>query len=368
MKWLRKFGIAQMMKSVRQFFHSPFALQSTVLSILFLFLTGFMPTYGWGEDTGFGIEFGANRALAFPVSEVGFTDIYAGARTSTLEQIVTIDEEGNSQIVRQQKTRKTQTNHSVKSGETIPSIALDYGLKVRSVLWANNLNLTDKIDVGQVLRIPPQDGVYYQVQKGDTLSDIAEAHSVTSEEIVANNNLGSKKVLKIDEEVFIPGAQKVFIAAKPDEPAKAVKVISQNNTKAKTKAATRTAATSNGKTAPNNAPKVGSSISRLGYKILRPTKGSQTQGYHRGHLALDIASSMNTPIYAVAPGRVITSQDGWNGGYGRYIIVDHGGGVHSLYAHNTKSSRGRLGRGRRADSPDGKHWASFWPNGYPPAL
>jgi murein DD-endopeptidase MepM/ murein hydrolase activator NlpD len=54
-------------------------------------------------------------------------------------------------------------------------------------------------------------------------------------------------------------------------------------------------------------------------------------GYHPG---LDIGVPVGTPIRAIADGVVIEAEgDGYNRGYGHYVKVDHGGGLHSLYAH-----------------------------------
>ena len=50
------------------------------------------------------------------------------------------------------------------------------------------------------------------------------------------------------------------------------------------------------------------------------------------HTGIDIGASHGTNIYAAASGTVLVS--GWNsGGYGNYVVVDHGGGVTTLYAH-----------------------------------
>ena len=70
---------------------------------------------------------------------------------------------------------------------------------------------------------------------------------------------------------------------------------------------------------------------------IRPTSGSITQGYHSGHLAYDIADSSRPPIYAAAGGTVVHASSGtWGGGYGNNIIIDHGNGYKTLYAHCTE--------------------------------
>ncbi|WP_449186128.1 M23 family metallopeptidase [Zhurongbacter thermophilus] len=52
------------------------------------------------------------------------------------------------------------------------------------------------------------------------------------------------------------------------------------------------------------------------------------------HKGIDIANSWGTPVYAAASGKVIWT--GWNGGYGKSIIIDHGNGIKTVYAHLEK--------------------------------
>lgn len=52
------------------------------------------------------------------------------------------------------------------------------------------------------------------------------------------------------------------------------------------------------------------------------------------HDGVDLASASGTPILAFAPGTVTVS--GWNGGYGNYISINHGGGLMSFYGHCSK--------------------------------
>ncbi|WP_317034133.1 murein hydrolase activator EnvC family protein [Nodosilinea sp. E11] len=57
-------------------------------------------------------------------------------------------------------------------------------------------------------------------------------------------------------------------------------------------------------------------------------------GYSRFHAGVDFAASQGTPIYAADSGRVIFS--GWYGGYGQTVIIDHGDGISTLYAHASR--------------------------------
>lgn len=74
--------------------------------------------------------------------------------------------------------------------------------------------------------------------------------------------------------------------------------------------------------------------SRYGYR--KDPFGSGTTGFHAG---VDFAANRGTPVIAVADGTVTRAS--WNGGYGECVIVYHGNGISSLYAHldNTSSSR-----------------------------
>jgi murein DD-endopeptidase MepM/ murein hydrolase activator NlpD len=75
-------------------------------------------------------------------------------------------------------------------------------------------------------------------------------------------------------------------------------------------------------------PTYGTITSEFGYRI------HPIFGYQLLHAGIDIAVRTGTPIYAAAEGDVFFS--GWNsGGYGNFVMIDHGGGVVTCYAHNS---------------------------------
>ncbi len=53
------------------------------------------------------------------------------------------------------------------------------------------------------------------------------------------------------------------------------------------------------------------------------------------HKGMDFAAPTGTPIYATGDGVVTIS--GWGNGYGRYIEIDHGNGLRTRYAHNSRN-------------------------------
>ena len=69
-----------------------------------------------------------------------------------------------------------------------------------------------------------------------------------------------------------------------------------------------------------------------------PVSGSIVSGFGprwgRMHEGVDIAAPAGTPIRAAKGGRIALS--GWYGGYGNYTCIDHGGGLSSCYAHQSR--------------------------------
>lgn len=55
----------------------------------------------------------------------------------------------------------------------------------------------------------------------------------------------------------------------------------------------------------------------------------------RMHKGIDLRAPHGTPIFATANGTVTFS--GVNGGYGKLVVIDHGHGIHTAYAHNTQN-------------------------------
>ncbi|HEX2118882.1 MAG TPA: peptidoglycan DD-metalloendopeptidase family protein [Acidimicrobiales bacterium] len=103
--------------------------------------------------------------------------------------------------------------------------------------------------------------------------------------------------------------------------------------------------------APRSSGGGGGSARVSGSGLAWPTNGSVTSGfgYRWGslHAGIDIANGTGTPIRAAKAGTVILA--GWNGGYGNCIVIDHGGGLSTLYGHMTRL---RASEGQRVDQGD----------------
>lgn len=202
--------------------------------------------------------------------------------------------------------------YTIKSGETISAIARNFGLNINTILWANNLGPRSLIQPGDQLMILPQNGVLYTVSKGDTIGKIARKYGVGENILMTGNNLG--KSIAIGQKIFIPGGR----------------IISEST------ATTRTTKTNNytGISAIKDlvkAPKAKVSGANMAW----PTVGHRiTQYYSWRHTGLDIANKVGTPLYAVESGTVEFA--GWSNGYGNNVVINHGGGKKTRYAHASK--------------------------------
>lgn len=200
--------------------------------------------------------------------------------------------------------RATIDMHVVKSGETVLGIAAQYGLQPETIMWANPAieSNPDRISIGDKLNVLPVNGVLHTVRSGDTLSAIAAKYKVTLETITGyeyNQLADGAASLTAGQELIIPGGEKPLVAQQ---------VVTYNS----------------------YAP---ASATQGSGTFAWPTSGNVSQGYWGGHAALDISSWTGSPVKSADSGHVIYVGSGWSSGYGNHIIVDHGNGYTTLYAH-----------------------------------
>jgi len=193
--------------------------------------------------------------------------------------------------------------YTVQNGDTISSIAKQFGVTSNTILWENNLTAYSLIRPGDKLTILPTSGIKHKIVKGENLAKIAKKYGIDAQSIIEFNKLASADDIRIGETLIIPGGKKI-IATQP--------VYSYT---APTKSSTKVV--SSGKMSwPNGCRRI-----------------SQYYGWR--HSGVDIACPYGTPIYAANSGRVIKAQGGWNGGYGNETIIDHGNGTQTLYGHQS---------------------------------
>ncbi|HEX9384921.1 MAG TPA: peptidoglycan DD-metalloendopeptidase family protein [Anaerolineales bacterium] len=215
------------------------------------------------------------------------------------------------------KPRYEPEDYRVVRGDSVFAIAESFKLKPETILWANYETLQDSPDSlrpGQVLKIPPTDGIYYQWKENDTLESVAGEFKTTVDAIL--NYPGNDIDLtnpKIDSGswVMVPGGEREFVQW-------LVPTIA--------KGASGTSSTSQSACA-------GGAVGGGGFSW--PTANHFLSGndYWSGHLGIDIAAGEGAPISAADSGVVTMAQDGYNYGYGNVIQIDHGNGYSTVYAH-----------------------------------
>lgn len=190
--------------------------------------------------------------------------------------------------------KKEIVEYEVEQGDTISSIADNFGISVNTILWANNLSKNSVLKLGQKLIIPPISGVLYFVKSNDTLSQIAKTYKGNLEEIIAFNELSNENDIFVGDILIIPNG------AMP---------VSQKSYYAETQVPLGTS-----------------------YFICPHSSCRITQGLH-WYNAIDFGGNCGDPIYAAAAGVVQKVKFGWNAGAGNYLTILHPNGVITNYGH-----------------------------------
>lgn len=215
--------------------------------------------------------------------------------------------------------RQEVTNYTIQPGDSLSEIAQAYSVSVATIMWENSLTLKSLIKPGDTLKIPPTSGIMHTVKKGDTIKKIATLYDAEPNRVISFNHLkedGSD--LQIGERIMVPGGEK---------PDKAIAVLTP---KSPTKYVTTPVA------AHIAAPPASAAAPSASGYVWPSGVHTITQYFGIKHHALDIAGPWQTPTYAAAAGTVEKSQCGWNSGYGCEIVIDHGNGIKTLYGHHSK--------------------------------
>lgn len=181
----------------------------------------------------------------------------------------------------------------VRRGDTLGAIARRHGLSEEKLAQANHLRDRNHIFEGQALMLPGT-VFHYRVKSGETLSVIAYRFGVSSAELAWMNGLADPDHLLEGQQLAIPAGQG------------------------------------------GGSLQVSRSLP-LG-QLAWPVQGwiSSHYGMRDGlmHEGIDIAADHGQVVRAVKDGRVVFA--GPRGTYGETVIIDHGGGLRTLYAHNSR--------------------------------
>ena len=107
-----------------------------------------------------------------------------------------------AQTPKARDARKEVVEYVVQSGDTISSIAQDFGVSVETILWENNLTSRSLIRPGNTLKILPQTGLMHIIAKNETISSISKKYDVSSDSIIIANNLDTDEILKLNQKIL----------------------------------------------------------------------------------------------------------------------------------------------------------------------
>ncbi|MFQ5399867.1 MAG: peptidoglycan DD-metalloendopeptidase family protein [Anaerolineae bacterium] len=203
----------------------------------------------------------------------------------------------------------------VERGDTPVKIADKFGISPETLLGGNPWlsQESNRLQAGSELVILPMDGVLHEVRPGETLEEIAAQYDVPVEDMIAYepNNLEFPYRLQPGTKLLVPGAEiAVFYWTAP-----------------------KTVASSGG----SGRPKPITNFGVVGTGVFSWPVGGHciTQYYWYGHPAIDLALPEGTAVRAADTGTVTYAS--WAAGtyydYGNLIVINHGNGYETLYAH-----------------------------------
>jgi murein DD-endopeptidase MepM/ murein hydrolase activator NlpD len=204
------------------------------------------------------------------------------------------------------RLREKIVEYTVAPGDTIATIAKKFDISEDTIRWQNKLDKKGTIKVGQTLQILPVTGVSHRVQKGDTVYSIAKKYDASPQAIVdfPYNTFTNDETfdLAVGQIIIVPDG--VMPAETPTGPVERVRQIT---------------------------PDAGTVVASGNF--VWPATGTITQRFSWYHPAIDIANRAAPDILAADSGKVIVA--GWpdNYGYGNRVVIDHGNGYVTLYAH-----------------------------------
>ncbi len=227
-----------------------------------------------------------------------------------------------------EKPRYEIEKYTVVEGDTIFGIAEKFNLDPSTLLWGNLYTLGDdphRLFPGVELNILPQNGVLHTWSAGEGLNGVSRYYDVSPETIIdwPGNNLTLDEIgdfaapnIEPGTELFVPGGKRDFITWS------APRITRDNPAVAKN-------------IGPGACGVIMDGAVGIG-TFIWPAPQRFISGYDyspaTNHYAIDIGGYLGDPLYASDNGVIVYS--GWNDyGYGFMVVIDHGGGWQTLYAH-----------------------------------
>lgn len=244
----------------------------------------------------------------------------------TSGHLASVSRNGSLHTIIPNRPRQDAREYTISQGDSLFEIARQFNIKPETLLWANYDLLNDNpdlISIGMELKIPPVDGVYYQWQEGDTLDSVAARFEAKVDDILA----WPANDLDLTNPKIEPGSWIMFPGGHREFRQWIIPVIPRGR-------------------AGVSRELYGGGACDGGYDgafgsgaFIWPAGNHSLSGndYWSGHLGIDIAAGEGAAISAADSGVVVFA--GWaNGGYGNMVMIDHGNGYQTLYAHMSQVS------------------------------
>lgn len=116
--------------------------------------------------------------------------------------------------------RLAMRTYTVEGGDSVRTIAQQFGVTNETVIWENDLTDPDILRVGQELRILPFSGLIHEVHPGDTVASVANAYGASVQDVISANKLSDPFIIVVGQKLAVPGGyrplpQKVVLPAAP---------------------------------------------------------------------------------------------------------------------------------------------------------
>ncbi|MEK7608162.1 MAG: peptidoglycan DD-metalloendopeptidase family protein [Patescibacteria group bacterium] len=190
-------------------------------------------------------------------------------------------------------------SYVVQAGDTVSGIANKFGISPQTVLWANPSVRSGSLRRGEKLTILPVSGILYPVRDGETAESVAAMFDLTIAQLREFNHETPLAELSSGMLLIIPGGRPEDVGG---------------------------------------SSLLGKKLESIPGYFIMPTQGFNWGKAH-AHNAVDIANSCGTRVIASAEGLVVPDGDmgdgseGWNKGYGKFILIEHPNGTQTRYAH-----------------------------------
>jgi flagellum-specific peptidoglycan hydrolase FlgJ len=96
-------------------------------------------------------------------------------------------------------------SYTVEPGDSVRTIAAQFGVTNETIIWENDLSDPDYIEVGRELQILPFSGLIHEVRPGDTIASVANGYEALIEDVVKVNRLAEPFVIVVGQKLAVPG-------------------------------------------------------------------------------------------------------------------------------------------------------------------